>query len=60
MSIAEKHMLRWMCSNTKRDKLRNEDICTKIDVALIEEKMRENRPRWFDHVQHRPTDAPVW
>ena len=21
--------------------------------------MRENRLRWFDHVQHRPTDAPV-
>ena len=48
-----------MCGNTKRDNVRNEDICSKIDVALIEEKMRENRLRWFGHVRRRPADAPV-
>ena len=36
------HMLHWMCGNT-RDNVRNEDILTKTGVALIEEKMRENR-----------------
>ena len=35
-------MFRWMCGNTRRDKVRNEDIRTKIDVASIEEKIREN------------------
>jgi len=40
--------------------MRNEDIHTKIGVASIEEKMRENRLRWFDYVRRRPTDAPVW
>ena len=35
-------MLRWMCGNTRRDKVRK-DILTKIGVAPIEEKMRENR-----------------
>ena len=39
--------------------MRNEDICTKIGVAPIEEKMRENRLRWFGHMRRRPTDAPV-
>ena len=39
--------------------MRNEDILTKIGVATIEEKMRENRPQWFGHVRRRPTDAPV-
>ena len=31
----------WMCGNTRRDKVRNEDIHAKISVAPIEEKMRE-------------------
>ena len=51
-------ILRWMCDNT-RDKVRNEDIRTKIGVASIEEKMRENCLRWFDHVRRRLTDVPV-
>jgi len=43
MSVAEKRMFHWMCGNTRRDKVRNEDISIKIGVASIEEKMRENR-----------------
>ena len=52
-------MLRWMCGNTRRDNVRNEDIRTKIGVASIEEKMRENRLRWFCHVRRRLTDVLV-
>ena len=48
-----------MCGNTKRDKVRNENIHIKIGVASIEEKMRENRLQWFGHVRRRPTDAPI-
>jgi len=43
MSVAEMHMLRLMCGNTRRYKVRNEDIRTKIGIAPVEEKMRENR-----------------
>ena len=51
MIVIEMCMLRWMCGNTRRDKVRNKDIHTKIGVTHIEEKMRENRLRWFDHVR---------
>ena len=46
-----------MYGNTRRDKVRNEDIRTKTSVAPIEEKMRENLLRWFGHVRRRPTDT---
>ena len=51
-------MLRWMCGKTRIDKIRNERIHKMIEVASIEEKMRENRLRWFGHIQRRPTNAP--
>jgi len=59
MSVAEMRMSHWMCGNTWGDKVRNEDIRTQIGVTSIEEKMRENRLRWFGHMRRRPTDAPV-
>ena len=30
-----------------------------IEVAPIEEKIRENRLRWFDHIQRRSINAPI-
>lgn len=33
------HILYWMCSNTKRNKLRNDNIIANVGVALIEKKM---------------------
>ena len=43
MNVAEMRMLRWMCGKTMKDKIRNERICKMLEVAPIEEKIRENR-----------------
>ncbi|KAM1702558.1 hypothetical protein ACFX14_027772 [Malus domestica] len=59
MGVAEMRMLRGMYGHTRKDKIGNEVIRGKVGVAKIEGNMRENRFRWFGHVQRRPTDAPV-
>ena len=58
MNVAEMRMLRSMCGKTRRDKIRNERIHEMIEVAPIEEKIRENRLRWFCHIQRRLINAP--
>lgn len=44
---------------TRKDKVRNEIIQEKIEVASVEDKIWEVRLRWFGHVMRRDTDAPV-
>ncbi|KAF3655200.1 Protein FLX-like 3 [Capsicum annuum] len=44
----------------RRDRIKNEIIREKVRVALVEDKMRKVRLRWFRHVMRRCTDAPVW
>jgi hypothetical protein len=32
-------MLRWICGNTRRDRVRNDDIRERLGVAPVEEKL---------------------
>ena len=41
------------------DRVRNDDICDRLEVASIEEKLVQHRLRWFDHVQMRLLEAPM-
>jgi len=59
MGVAEMRMLRWLCGNTRKYRVRNEYIREKVGVTPIENKLRENRLRWFGHIQRRRVDAPV-
>ena len=45
--------------HTRRDRVRNDDIRDRLEVAPIEEKLVQYRLRWFGHVQRRPLEAPV-
>ncbi|PHT81191.1 hypothetical protein T459_14206 [Capsicum annuum] len=45
LKVAEMRMLRWMCGLTRRDKVRNEVIREKVEVASVGDKMREDRAR---------------
>ena len=59
MSVADMRMLRWICGHTRRDRIRNDDICDRVGVAQIKEKLVQHSLRWFGHLQRRPSEAPV-
>jgi len=59
LKAAGMRMLRWMFGYTRIDRIRNGVIRDLVKVAPIEDKMRETRLRWFDHVQRRIVIAPV-
>jgi hypothetical protein len=52
-------MLRWICGNTRRDQVRNDDIHERLGVTSVEEKLVQHRLRWFGHIQQRPAEAPI-
>ncbi|KAG5615325.1 hypothetical protein H5410_015149 [Solanum commersonii] len=45
MQVAEIRMVRWICRHTKRDKIKNEDIPEKVEVASVVDKIRESNLR---------------
>ena len=59
LSVAEMRMLRWICGHTRMDRVRNDDIRDRLEVASIEEKLVQHWLRWFCHIQRRPPETPV-
>ena len=41
------------------DKIRNRVVRDLVKVALIEDKIRETKLRWFGHVKRRSVDVSV-
>jgi hypothetical protein len=60
LSVAEMRMLRWICDHIRRDQVRNDDICERLGVAPVEEKLVQHRLRWFGHMQQRLVEAPIY
>lgn len=48
--------IKWMNSNTLNDLIKNKNKQCKLGVVKIEDEIRENRLRWFDHVPMRSAD----
>jgi len=48
-----------MYGYARLDRNRNEVIREKVGGALIEDKIRETRPRWFGHVKRRSGKVPM-
>jgi hypothetical protein len=59
LSVAEMRLLRWIYGHTRRDQIRNDDICERLGVAPVEEKLVQHRLRWFGHMQRRSAEAPI-
>lgn len=59
MGVEEMHMLWWKCENSLRDRVWNEDSenWKKVGVVGIKDRIRENRLRWFEHMQRCLGDA---
>jgi hypothetical protein len=54
LSVPKMCMLCLICGHTRRDQIRNDDIRDRLGVAPVEEKLVQQRLRWFGHVQRRP------
>jgi len=59
MLVVEMRMLRWMCGIFRKDRIRNEVVREKLQVASIDVKMREARLRWYRHVRRRHQDESI-
>jgi hypothetical protein len=59
LSVAEMRMLRWICGHTRKDRVCNDDLRERLEVALVKEKLVQHRLRWFGHIQRRPVEAPI-
>jgi hypothetical protein len=45
LSVAEMRMLQWICCNTRRDRVWNDDIRKRLGVAPVEEKLMQHHLR---------------
>jgi hypothetical protein len=52
-------MLRWICGHIRRDRVRNDDICKRLGVTSVEEKLVQHRLSQFGHIQWRRVEAPI-
>ncbi|PIO61320.1 hypothetical protein TELCIR_17158 [Teladorsagia circumcincta] len=60
LGVMEKKMLRWTAGVTHLDRLRNDTIRDRFEVAPIADKTRETRLRWYGHVLCESDGSQHW
>ena len=48
-----------MCDKTRKDRIRNANIHDTVRIVPIEDKLRENKLMWFEHICRRSTDVVI-
>lgn len=59
MKITKMRMFRRMCGHTRSDTINNEIIHDKVRVALVANKMKKLRLRWYELIRRRHMNAPL-
>ena len=54
IQAAEMMFLRPVKDCTILNKVKNEDICKKVKIFCVKDKIQEYRPDWLDHFRHMP------
>ena len=52
-------MIRWMCGVTLKDRKSSEELRDRLGIPNLKDSLRQNRLRWFGHVQRMDVENPV-
>jgi len=50
-------MVRWMCGVTLRSRVTSDEFLSRMKVNAVFEVVRQNRLRWFGHVERKSADS---
>jgi len=49
-------MVRWVCGVTLKDKVKSEELISRLGVESMYDVLRCDRLRWVGHVERKPVD----
>ena len=56
---ADMQMIRWMCGVSLRERKTSEELRGRLGICNIADSLRQNRLRWFGHVERMDRENPV-
>ena len=59
ISRTDTHMVRWMCGASLKDRKSSEELRSRLGIPDIKTALRQNRLRWFGHVERMGDNNPV-